>query len=56
MAKKETTHEVRMTQVDDLLHSALKENGAKEKRGPGAEALLFLEKNYPIKNKKSKTK
>lgn len=56
MSKKETTHEVRMTKVNDDLHSALLTNGAKEKRGPGAEALLFLEKNYPIKNKKSKTK
>lgn len=52
MAKKRT--EVRMTDVPDDLHEALIKNGDPEKRGPGKEALHFLEKNYPYKKSKKK--
>ena len=38
--------EIRLTDVSEDLHERLTENGSKQKRGPGKEALLFLEKNY----------
>lgn len=46
--------EIRMTDVPEDLHQALTEAGSPEKRGPGKEALHFLEKNYPIKKTKKK--
>ena len=44
--KPEREKELRLTGVPDELHARLTEGGKKQKRGPGKEALLFLEKNY----------